>query len=309
MKPPMRYANSYQLSRAFLVGSLALLIAACAARAPAPIYDRDGKATRSNPARSHTTRVRPATYTVRKGDTLYGIAWRYSLDYRQIASWNGLSQPFTIYPQQKLRLTQPSQTSVQVTPAGPVATTPAPQRTTPKPSGPTPQPPRVTPKPQPERPATEVVTRQPIEPAPPAPKPSPKPRPDDRPSEARGDVRWLWPTSGGVLTTFAASDPGRKGIDIAGSYGQPVKAAAAGQVVYSGSGLIGYGELIIIKHNQRFLSAYGHNRKRLVAEGDQVVAGQKIAEMGSSGADRSLLHFEIRRDGEPVNPQAFLPKR
>jgi lipoprotein NlpD len=112
-----------------------------------------------------------------------------------------------------------------------------------------------------------------------------------------------------VVGRFVAGDPTRQGISIIGSAGQPVNAAAAGTVVYSGSGLIGYGELVIVKHNDEFLSAYGHNRKRLVAEGDQVRAGQQIAEMGRSGAARDMLHFEIRRGGRPVDPSAHLPAR
>jgi len=288
-----------------------VLLAGCAARYPAPIYDRDGNASRTNPARHQTTRVRPATYIVRKGDTLYGIAWRYSLDFRQIAAWNDLQTPFTIYPQQKLFLMPPAQRRVQVAATGPRSTTPAPQRRT--------DPPvvsRVPPRestPVERKPPAKVPVKRPIPESPPAQEPqrnSPKDEPQPAATEvANADVRWRWPTDGQIRTTFAASDPSRKGIDIVGNQGQTIKAAAAGQVVYSGAGLIGYGELVIIKHNQRFLSAYGHNRKRLVAEGDSVVAGQKIAEMGNSGADRSMLHFEIRRDGEPVNPQAYLPRR
>ena len=118
-----------------------------------------------------------------------------------------------------------------------------------------------------------------------------------------------WPTDGSLVESYAAGDPTRQGIDIAGSAGQPVRAAADGVVVYSGSGLVGYGELIIVKHNDQWLSAYGHNRARLVNEGQLVKAGQQIAEMGRSGAARDMLHFEIRYNGKPVDPQAYLPKR
>lgn len=120
---------------------------------------------------------------------------------------------------------------------------------------------------------------------------------------------WLWPADGPVLNTYAVDDPARKGIDIGGEVGAPVRAAADGEVVYSGAGLVGYGELVIIKHGPRFLSAYGHNRKRLVAEGDVVRAGQQIAELGSSGAPRAMLHFEIRDNGQPKNPLSYLPNR
>jgi lipoprotein NlpD len=123
-----------------------------------------------------------------------------------------------------------------------------------------------------------------------------------------GGVKWRWPASGQVVGRFQAS-AAIPGIDIAGKEGDPVVAAADGTVVYSGNGLVGYGELIIIKHNDSFLSAYGHNRKRLVAEGQQVKAGQQIAEMGSSGSSRDELQFQIRKDGNPVDPLDYLPSR
>jgi len=122
-------------------------------------------------------------------------------------------------------------------------------------------------------------------------------------------IVWRWPVDGPVLAGFEADEPGRQGLDIGGHMGQPVYAAASGVVVYSGSGLVGYGELIIIKHSDSYLSAYGHNSVRLVKEGQNVVAGQEIAEMGNSGAPRVELHFEIRKDGKPLNPQDFLPRR
>ena len=117
---------------------------------------------------------------------------------------------------------------------------------------------------------------------------------------------WQWPARGEVVTSFSRS--GGKGIDIAGSFGQAIVAASDGEVVYSGSGLIGYGQLIIVKHNKRYLSAYAHNNKILVKEGDTVKGGQRIAEMGRSGSNRALLHFEIRRDGKPIDPVRYLPK-
>ncbi|OQX37773.1 MAG: hypothetical protein B0D84_00255 [Candidatus Sedimenticola endophacoides] len=115
-------------------------------------------------------------------------------------------------------------------------------------------------------------------------------------------MQWLWPTQGTLLERFDPSDVTRKGIKIGGSAGQAVKAAEAGDVVYAGSGLLGYGRLIIIKHNQNYLSAYGHNRKLLVKEGDRVAKGARIAEMGSKGTGGAMLHFEIRRNGVPMDP-------
>jgi lipoprotein NlpD len=126
---------------------------------------------------------------------------------------------------------------------------------------------------------------------------------------AASNVSWRWPADGAVVQTFAGGDPTRQGVDIAGKGGQPVRAASDGVVVYSGSGLVGYGELVIVKHNAQWLSAYGHNRARLVNEGQVVKAGQQIAEMGRSGAARDMLHFEVRYNGKPVDPQLYLPKR
>ena len=122
-------------------------------------------------------------------------------------------------------------------------------------------------------------------------------------------IAWQWPVDGAVIDGVQSGGGNSAGLDIAGNAGDPVRAAADGTVVYSGNGLIGYGELIIIKHNDTYLSAYGHNRKRLVQEGERVRAGQVIAEMGSSGAPREELHFEIRRNGKPVDPAAYLPGR
>jgi len=122
-------------------------------------------------------------------------------------------------------------------------------------------------------------------------------------------IAWRWPSSGPKLNSFVAGDQVRQGIDIGGRVGDPVLAAADGTVVYSGNGLLGYGELIIIKHNSTFLSAYGYNRKRLVQEGETVKAGQTVAEMGSNGANRDMLHFEIRKNGKPVDPINYLPRR
>jgi len=125
-------------------------------------------------------------------------------------------------------------------------------------------------------------------------------------SHAAGGVTWRWPASGSVIKRFNAGDA-IPGIEIAGRAGDAVRAAAGGVVVYSGNGLVGYGELVIIKHNDSFLSAYGHNRKRLVKEGQQVSSGQQIAEMGSTGTTRDELQFQIRKDGSPVDPLKYLP--
>lgn len=194
-------------------------------------------------------RASPARrYIVRPGDTLYSIAFRFSVDHRQLAAWNNLRNATLIYPGQELRLTPP--------PGRPASTRPAPSASAP----------------------------------------------------TRTD--WHWPTAGQVVSRFsAAGKTTQTGVLISGQRGQPVIAAAAGEVVYSGSGLKGYGKLIIIRHDATYLSAYGHNAALLVAEGDRVVRGQKIATMGETAAKRPRLHFEIRRDGKPVDPVALLPAR
>jgi len=231
------------------------------------------------------------SYYVRRGDTLYAIAFSYGLDAMEVAKLNGISSPYTIYPGQKLKLMPPSGSSrhsgsasgVEIKPLK----TPAPATT------------RTVEAPNPANDKTTVTKETAA-----APKAAP---PVSGSVAAPGD--WKWPTEGRVLRGFVAGDPARNGLDIAGKEGQPVTASAAGQVVYSGNGLIGYGELIIVKHSEDMLSAYAHNRVRLVKEGDQVWAGQKIAEMGRNSGDEQLLHFEIRQLGKPVNPLNYLPNR
>jgi lipoprotein NlpD len=214
------------------------------------------------------------SYTVRAGDTLIAIGWQAGVDYRKIAEWNRLRSPDRIYVGQVLRLTPPDGGSIPAAAASaPSATAPAAVQS------------------ESSRPSRTPVRRSAV---------------DSSAGDSR--LRWQWPTEGRVIQGFAASDPNRKGVKIGGKPGQPILAAESGQVVYSGSGLVGYGPLIIIKHNNSFLSAYGHNRKLLVAQGEQVTKGTRIAEMGLA-AGEPLLHFEIRRDGDPVDPMALLPRR
>jgi lipoprotein NlpD len=228
-------------------------------------------------------------YTIREGESLYAISWRYGLDYKQVAAWNGIEPPYTIYPGQRIRLNPPVDLASATTPRP--TPTPSPVvRTTPATSAPTTVP----------LPPARPITPQPIPPPPVAATTSP---------QVKSVNGWQWPARGQVIRTFSPYSDGKKGIDIAGTPGQPVYAASSGQVVYSGGGLVGYGELIIIKHNHNYLSAYAHNQKLLVTEGEQVRAGQTIAELGSTGASRPMLHFEIRRDGEPVDPLQYLPGR
>ena len=268
-----------------LMGSL--LLAACGPPPPAPVANRSSGAPPP-----------PSIYTVRSGDTLYSIAWQYGVDHRQVAVWNGIGAPYTIYPGQRLSLRKPAVPASRPPPTRP------PTQASPKPA---PQPkPKVASAPPPAPPATKPVPSKPVTTS-----PRQAPRTDPGAPKATrtvGGVAWRWPTSGRLYRTFNASDPTRKGVDIVGSEGQPVYAASGGKVVYSGNGLVGYGNLIIIKHNNTYLSAYGHNRELLVGEGDDVAPGQLIAKMGRVDNDRAMLHFEIRRQGKPVDPLRLLPK-
>lgn len=210
------------------------------------------------------------SYTVQAGDTVFGIAFRAGLNYRDVAAWNGIDEPYTIRIGQRLRLSPPANGNSQK----PVMNG-APQ------------------KPQ---------TAAPVQPSaqPPAPK---------APEPLLSNIVWQWPTKGEVIGRFVADDKTRQGINIAGRPGQEIHAAADGVVVYSGTGLIGYGELLIVKHGNEWISAYAHNSKRLVAEGVKVKAGQHIADMGDTGSISTMLHFEIRRNGKPVDPLLYLPQR
>lgn len=227
-----------------------------------------------------TDRWSPSLHKVSRGETLYSIAFQYGQDYRALARRNGIRRPYTIYIGQKLKL-RGSRVKVKTVSKKKAISQPKATIRTSKP-----------PKTNTKRPK---VTRQTKKSA--------------KSIKNVGPLRWHWPSHGRVIETFSSKSSTRKGIDIAGRLGQSVKAASAGRVVYSGSGLRGYGKLIIVKHNEQYLSAYAHNRKLLVKQGDTVKLGQRIAEMGRSGTDRVKLHFEIRREGNPVNPMRYLPKR
>lgn len=225
---------------------------------------------------SATSTPRPGqTVTVQRGDTLYRIAVNNRISPMDLALWNGISAPYTIYPGQRLNLYPSSGTRTASTTRPAAATRPA--------SGGTQARPAVAPTQAPPQAAT--------------------------PAPAASPFSWRWPTDGQVVARYAAGDPTKQGIGIGGTAGQAVRAAADGVVVYSGSGLVGYGELVIIKHDDQWLTAYGHNRTRLVNEGARISAGQQIAEMGRSGAARDMLHFEIRYNGRPVDPMQYLPAR
>lgn len=241
----------------------------------------------TQPARVQQAVPASGQYRVVRGDTLYGIAFRHGLDYREVARWNGIGAPYTIYPGQTLRLKPGAATTGRPIASG---VKPAPIRAPPPPTTRAPPPAaRTSPpatRPTPGTPSRVVSTPSPV-----------------------GAIVWRWPADGQIVGRFVAGDQTRQGVDIAGNAGQPVRASADGVVVYSGAGLVGYGELVIIKHSDEWLSAYGHNRRRLVAEGESVKTGQQVAEMGRTGASRDMLHFEIRRNGRPVDPLPLLPGR
>ena len=252
---------------------------ACGGNTRAPVEDR-------------YPRSQPSTtgYRVQRGDTLYSIAFRYGLDYRKVAAANKIPAPYTIFPGQKIYLRE------AVPPASTAASRPAPRAPRSTISSPAPAS------------APVVVASKPAasKPAPVAHKPTVTAK--KGPVYTGGKVTaWRWPTSGRVTRGYSASV--HKGIDIGGKRGDAIHAVAAGKVVYAGTGIVGFGELLIVKHNEVYLSAYGHNDRLLVAEGQTVGAGQKIAEKGSSGTDTVKLHFEIRKEGKPINPQRLLPRR
>jgi len=244
--------------------ALSLLLGACSSSVV-----REGSPTGPSSSRSSSVSRPGVEVTVQRGDTLFGIATRNGVEFRDLASWNRIGSPYTIYPGQRLRLY----------PGGAVASSARSSASAASPAS---------------RPS---ASRQANSPAPSGPPP------------VASGFRWAWPADGQVIGRFVAGDATKQGVDIGGTSGQPVRAAADGVVVYSGAGLVGYGELVIIKHSEAWLSAYGHNRKRLVNEGQNVKSGQQIAEMGRSGAARDMLHFEIRYNGKPVDPLQYLPRR
>jgi lipoprotein NlpD len=197
----------------------------------------------------------PDVHIVRRGETVFSIAWRYGKDPADVARWNQLGDGSLIHPGDSIRLSPPTGSSSS--------------------SGTS------------NRPAQKSLPKVPTQPPPP----------------------WTWPVNGRVSVEFGGKPGTGTGILIDGKTGQPITAAASGRVVYAGSGLIGYGQLIIVKHNDTYLSAYGYNASLLVKEGESIKKGQRIATMGEGPERKARLHFEIRRNGKPVNPRQYLPAR
>lgn len=256
-------------------------------------------------------------HVVQTSETLYSIAFAYDLDFRTLARWNGIATDYRIFPGQRLKLSGPrlpsgtherqsSDENVKISTAEP------PPKSIELPSvrpseGRTSGAPTATPrsessaKPGTNKPVATVQkdTKTPVN--------SQENR--TTPTLPSGPIRWSWPASGKLLAGFSGSPTGNKGLNIAGRSGEPVKAAATGRVVYAGNGLRGFGQLVIVKHDDDFLSAYAHNSRIHVKENDSVKAGQLIADIGSTGTNVEQLHFEIRYQGQPVDPLKHLPKR
>ena len=315
------------MKKIFLVflAMVSMLIAGCSTpQRTAPIVDRSTdrkkaeppKATTAKPVESH------GFYTVKKGDTLFHIALDFGQNYRDLVAWNNLANPNDIKVDQVLRVLPPAaetggaQTASVATTSGievrplsapqPVQASMAPNKIGPLAN---------------KLPYSETVLAELQKPdsgnytitASPTPEVTVGEKPLDKPVDANNSansddkmIAWIWPADGKLVATF---DDGKKGIDIAGKLGQPVMAAGAGKVMYAGSGIRGYGNLVIVKHTNNLLSAYAYNRAILVKEGQTVNKGDKIAEMGNSDTDAVKLHFEIRQQGKPVDPAKFLPNR
>lgn len=313
---------------ALLIASIGALAACTTTHTPAPVVDRSPSPVKSVDAAKSTSKPmsKPVAdahgfYTVRKGDTLLRIALDFGQNYRDLIVWNNLSNPNDIKVDQVLRVLppEPGSTGVQagsvVAPSN-VEVKPLPNASSSATAG------GVSHKTAPrgdKRVYSEatLAEMQKTEPAAASPAPTaavakvePAKPVETKPIPQTGNdedaVSWIWPAEGKVVGAF---DEGRKGIDIAGQFGQQVLAAGDGKVMYAGSGIRGYGNLVIVKHTNSLLSAYAHNKTILVKEGQTVSKGQKIAEMGNSDADAVKLHFEIRQQGKPVDPSKFLPNR
>ncbi len=307
-----------KLQRPLTLLTLSLLLGGCQnLLQQAPVEDRRPVVDTRKPEPVAEPKDERSFYTVKKGDTLLRIALDYGQNYRDLVSWNNLSDPNDIKVDQVLRVAPPDDVAGAGVTTSPIHMPPAETKPV--------VPRKVTPKAE-KRPYTDAALADAKGDGKPDGKPDNKPEKPDAPDPvvakpgpgtlATGSVvtatadeklSWMWPSDGKIVATF---DEGKnKGVDIAGRAGQNVMAAGAGKVMYAGSGIRGYGNLVIVKHSNNLLSAYAHNRAITVKEGQSVSKGQVIAEMGDSDADSVKLHFEIRQQGKPVDPARFLPSR
>ncbi|PNQ70381.1 LysM peptidoglycan-binding domain-containing protein [Vibrio agarivorans] len=303
------------LQRLCIICLLSIGLVGCAARTPAPVSSLD-----KDYSLVERGSYKGSYYRVRKGDTLYFIAYVTDRDVNDLIRYNNLPVPYTIFPGQKIKLWAPKYVApkygrkaepvVLAAEAPPVP--PITKEVIPLPSTKTVKPSKLketTTKPHAikKEPSKKVEQSKSKEYVGTKGNQNVKPKPSTATKQNNKVSKWLWPTKGRVIRNFSAGEQGNKGLDIAGKRGQPIVSTAAGTVVYSGNALRGYGNLIIVKHNDNYLSAYAHNDKLLVSEGQNVKGGQKIATMGSSGTKSVKLHFEIRYQGKSVNPKRYLP--
>lgn len=302
---------------------VASLLAGCASTTPAPVVERPSVASPKAVTGPATPVPGKEGYVVKKGDTLYSIALDHGLDYKELSAWNNLDNPNRILVGQVLRVTAPEANGASaVAVAKPIGLNGGVERRSLDGNTETL---KREPKVGKEAYSDEALGRAQkggeiviakVETKPearPEPKTEPKveakpePKAEPRGAEGGDEPAWSWPAAGKTLSGFA--DGKSKGLDIGGKSGDPVLAAADGKVAYIGSGIPSYGQLLIIKHNATYLTAYAHNSRILVKEGQAVSRGQKVAEMGNTGTDEVKLHFEVRRQGKPVDPMKFLPAR
>ena len=321
------YRNNTQPLVVGCVLAALLVLSGCSTTTPAPVVSRDGQ---------QATAAAKNMYTVKQGDTIRSIARDFGMDYRELIAMNNIESPDRIAPGKVLKVKAPASASAanstNATNAAGVTTAPittdvvvakpldggdtaVEQRPLSSNTDKLKQEPKAGKVPYSDQALAQAQNPTPAKPAEAAvavagAEAKPETKPEVKPAEpAAGgeDVAWIWPANGKTIGTF--SEGGNKGVDIAGKAGDPVVAAGGGKVVYSGSGLRGYGKLVIIKHNNTFLSAYAHNQAIMVGEGSTVTKGQKIAEMGNTETDQVKLHFEVRRQGKPVDPLKYLPPR
>lgn len=287
---------------AILLGALAAaLLAGCAGRTQAPVIERGAPQDKVSAAASGDF------YTVKKGDTLYSIALDHGQSHRDVAAWNNIENPNLIAVGQQLRITPPEGIAVAKPVAGPavVEIRPLGATTASNINNSHKREPKGGKQPYSEQAVAQAQKGEELRNEPQhiaAVKPEGKPT---EPAAVAPDLGWGWPINGKVIAGF--SESGNKGIDIGGKIGDPVMAAEAGKVTYAGSGIRGYGNLLIIQHQNNMASVYAHNSKLLAKEGQMVSRGQRIAEVGNSDADQAKLHFEIRRQGKPLDPLRYLP--
>jgi len=303
---------------------LAVLLAGCTTRSPAPVDDRRPPGARAKPpavqpAAQAAAPTRPSSYIVKRGDTLYSIALESGVDYRELAQANKLDDPSKLRVGQELRLPPESRAGEQpagvqvgsVRQAGELESRPLGSGGAPAPAAAAEGGMKTSPKalrlPYSEQNLAALSkTDARVEAKPEPAKPAPAVAPAAAPASAAADsIDFIWPAKGRVVAGF--SEPRNKGVDIAGNPGDPVVAAAAGRVIYVGSGIPGLGKFIVVRHENGFNTVYAHNREILVKMDQNLARGQKIAEMGNSDADSPKLHFEIRRFGTPLDPQKYLP--